>query len=260
MDMGIEFAPRVAGALLVVTVGFWIANHFTQLLRKKMLATNMDPSLRPFLLSLLSALLKVMIVFSAAGIVGIQTTSFVAVLGAAGLAIGLALQGSLSNFASGILILLFRPYKVGDIILAQGYTGTIREIQIFTTILSTIDNRMVIIPNAAMLSGPIENFSGYPERQVDVVVGIRYSDDIDKAKAIIAEVIPNMPGLVPDKDVRIFVKQLGNHSVDIGVRFWVVGTEFLNASFLFYEHAKKAFDREGVGIPFPQMDVWLRQV
>lgn len=259
IDMGIEFAPKLIGALLVVILGFWITTRLVGVLRKKMRKTNMDASLQPFLLSMLSVLFKVMIVFSAAGIVGIQTASFVAVLGAAGLAIGLALQGSLSNFASGVLILMFRPYKVGDFIATQGFSGTVREIQIFTTVMTTVDNRMIIVPNASILSGPIENFSALPERQLDLVVGISYGDDIDLARQIIAEIIQTIPGQIPDKEIRIFVKKLSESSVDLGVRFWVESTEFWNATFLFQEKVKKAFDNESVGIPFPQLDVRIHQ-
>ncbi|MBK7475007.1 MAG: mechanosensitive ion channel [Haliscomenobacter sp.] len=260
LDMGLAYAPKLVGAVLLLGIGFWITNRITAGLRKRMKKALVDESLRPFLLSMVNVLLKVMIVFSAAGVVGIHTTSFVAILGAAGLAVGLALQGSLSNFASGVLILMFRPYKVGDFITTQGHTGYIREIQIFTTVIATLDNRMVIIPNSAVLSGPIENYTAYPDRMLDLVIGISYGDDIDLARRVVLEEIAKMPQLIKEKTPEVFVKALADSSVNLGVRFWVKSEDYWDAYFAFHENIKKAFDASNVGIPFPQMDVRVHQV
>lgn len=259
MDMGIEYAPKLIGALLVLTIGFWITNRLVNVMQRRMQKAKVDPSLQPFLLSMVGVLLKVMIVFSAAGIIGIQTASFVAVLGAAGLAVGLALQGSLSNFASGVLILLFRPYRVGDFITAQGHTGTVKEIQIFTTIVATIDNRMVILPNSAMLSGAIENETAYPDRMLDLTFEIDHETDIDKAKQVAAETIPGTPGYLPDKGTEVFIRSLSESAIQLGVRFWVDSTGYWVSYFHYHEFLKKAFNREGVVMTSQLLDVRLHQ-
>ncbi len=254
-QMAIDFAPKLAGAIIVLIVGFWLANVISRVVYKRMAKSDMDEAIRNFLRSLISVLLKVMVVFSAAGIVGVETASFIAVLAAAGFAIGLALQGSLGNFAAGVLVLLFKPYKIGDFISAQGYSGTVKEIQIFNTILTALDNRIIIIPNGAIISGPIENITVNPERQLDLTFGIGYSDDIDKAKTILENEIKNCPGYLEDHGYKIMVKELADSSVNFAVRFWTKTEDYWTAFFHMQEYVKKAFDNQGVSIPFPQMDV-----
>lgn len=257
--MSIEYAPRVLGALVVLIAGFWIAGRIAQLAAKGMEKYNVTPELHTFLRTLIKTGLKVLVVFSAAGIMGIETTSFVAVLAAAGFAIGLALQGSLSNFAAGVLILLFRPYRVGDVISAQGYVGVVREIQIFSTILTNLENRRIILPNSAVLNGPIENLNYHDEKQLDLVFGISYHDDVDHAKALLEEIVTNYPGTLQDKGYKIMVKQLGDSSVNLGVRFWTKTEDFWDANFYVHEQVKKTFDQRGISIPFPQLDVHMEQ-
>ncbi len=220
---------------------------------------NIDPTIRPFFISLVSILLKVLVVLSAASMFGLQVTSFIAIISAAAFAIGLALQGTLGHLASGVLILIFKPYKVSDFIVVQGYSGTVKEIQLFNTILTTLDNRIVIIPNGTITGGALENLSANPERQIDLTFGIGYGDDIDKARAVIETVIAQCPGYIADKGHNIFVKNLGDSSVDFAVRFWTKGGDYWPAFFFMQENIKKAFDREGVNIPFPQMDVHVKQ-
>lgn len=259
ISMAIDYAPRIVGAILVLIIGFWIAGRLAKLSAKGMEKSKMEPELRAFLKSLIGIALKVLVVFSAAGIVGIETTSFVAVLAAAGFAVGLALQGSLSNFAAGVLILLFKPYRVGDVISAQGYVGVVREIQIFNTVMTNLENRQIILPNSSVLNGPIENINFHPEKQLDLVFGIGYNDDIDKAKNILENVIKNCPGFLEDKGYKIMVKELADSSVNFGVRFWTKTEDFWDANFYVHEHVKKAFDQQGVSIPFPQLDLHMMQ-
>ena len=191
--------------------------------------------------------------------IGIETTSFIAVLGAAGLAIGLALQGSLSNFAGGVLVLMFRPYKVGDFIDAQGVMGTVHEIQIFNTILKTPDNKVIIVPNGAISNGIITNFSMEATRRVDFVFGIGYSDDIAKAKATIERLISEDGRALSDPEPQIVVSELADSSVNITTRVWVNASDYWGLFFDLTEKVKLTFDQEGISIPFPQRDVHVIQ-
>ena len=190
---------------------------------------------------------------------GIQTTSFVALLGAAGLAIGLALQGSLSNFAAGFLMILFRPFKVGDYIEAAGTAGTVEEIQIFTTALRTPDNKLVIVPNAKLTADNIVNWSAKGTRRVDMVFGIGYGDDIDRARSVIREIIEADPRVLKDPAPLVALWQLGESSVDFVARPWVKSADYWSVWFDTTEKVKKAFDAEGISIPFPQRDVHVYQ-
>lgn len=258
-DLLIEYAPRVVGAILTLIIGFWIAGTLAKMVGKTLEKRNVDLTIRPFLISLVRIGLKVLVILSAAGMFGLQVTSFIAILGAAAFAIGLALQGTLGHLASGVLILIFKPYRAGDFVITQGYSGTVKEIQLFNTILTTLDNRIIIVPNGTVTGSPLENLTVTGERRVDLTLGIGYSDDIDKARAVIDSVIKECPGVKFEKGHDIFVKNLGDSSVDFAVRFWTDTADYWPAFFYMQEHIKKAFDREGVGIPFPQMDVHLKQ-
>lgn len=258
-DLLIAYAPKVAGAILTLIVGFWLAGRLSKMVGKTMAKRDIDETIQPFLVSLVSIGLKVLVVISAAGMFGLEVTSFIAILSAVAFAIGMALQGTLGHLASGVLILIFRPYKVGDFIIAQGYSGVVKEIQLFNTILTTIDNRVIIIPNGAITSGPLENLTANDIRQMDLTFGIGYADDIDKARRVIATVIEKCPGYMADREYNILVKGLGDNSVDFAVRFWVPTDRYWDAHFYMQENVKKAFDREQVSIPFPQMDVRVYQ-
>lgn len=257
--MATAYAPKVLGALLTLILGFFIVGRIVNLLKKTMEKRNFDATLRPFILSLVSVLLKTLILISVAQMFGVATTSFVAIVGSAVFAIGLALQGTLGHFASGILILIFRPYKVGDYIVTQGHEGTVKEIQIFNTILKTLDNRDIIIPNGAITSGPIENLTSPGERKVDLTFGISYTDDIDKARSVLNQVIDKNEKIMQDKGVDIFVAELGDSSVNFKVRAWVKVEDYWDVYFYLHEFVKKEFDNNGVNIPFPQMDVHVKQ-
>lgn len=251
------YAPKVLGAVVTLIIGFWIAGWLSRLVRRNMEKRNVDATIVPFISSLLNVGIKVLVLLSAARMFGIETTSFVAILGALAFAIGLALQGNLGHLASGILVLFFRPYQVGDFIVAAGYSGTVKEIQIFNTILTTLDARIIIIPNGVITSGPIENLTSPGQRKVDLTFGVSYSDDIDKTRSVIEATAKECPHILHDRGYEVYVKELGDSSVNFATRVWVDVDNYWDAYFWMHEYVKKAFDREGVSIPFPQMDVHL---
>jgi small conductance mechanosensitive channel len=247
------YAPKVVLAIITLIVGMWLINRFVRLLDSKL--GKRDPTLNTFLCGLLSAILKILLLISVASMVGIATTSFIAIIGAAGLAIGLALQGSLGNFAGGVLILIFKPFKVGDVIEAQGYLGSVMEISILYTIVNTFDNRRVIIPNGDLSNSSLTNLSAYPTRRCDMSFGIGYGDDIDKAKATIRRLIEADERSLKDPQPMIVVGGLGDSSVNLTVRVWTTYADLWPFYWDMQERVKKAFDAEGISIPFPQRDV-----
>lgn len=250
-----EFAPSILGALAVLIVGWWAIGMIMRAVTKVMKSSNIEPSLRTFTTSLLNIGLKIMLIISAAGVVGVHTTSFVAILGAASFAIGLALQGSLANFAGGALILFFKPFKVGDLVEAQGFKGVVQEIQIFTTSLAAPGGKKIIVPNGQLSNGSITNYSNQGSVILDLTFGIGYTDDIDQAKRVIKEVVNSCTAINQTKEVNIFVSELADSSVNFLVRSSVTVDTYWDAYFFMHENIKKAFDRENIGIPYPQMDV-----
>ncbi len=257
IDLIVLYGASIVLAIIVLIIGLWVIKRITRLIRKGMNKRNIDPSLQPFLLSIIGALLKVMLIISVASMVGVEMTSFVAVLGAAGLAVGLALQGSLSNFAGGVLILILKPFKVGDFIEAEGYSGTIREIQIFYTYMTTVQNQEIIIPNGELSNNPVKNYSFHDTRRLDMTFGIGYSDDIDKAKSILWDIIKGDERILKEPEPIIFIEALADSSVNFHVRGWASRSDFWDIHNGLNEKVKKAFDKAGIGIPFPQMDVHL---
>ena len=247
------YAPKVVLAIITLIVGMWLINRFVRLLDSKL--GKKDPTLNTFLCGLLSAILKVLLLISVASMVGIATTSFIAIIGAAGLAIGLALQGSLGNFAGGVLILIFKPFKVGDVIEAQGYLGSVVEISILYTIVNTFDNRRIIIPNGDLSNSSLTNLSAYPTRRCDMSFGIGYGDDIDTAKATIKHLVEDDERALKDPEPMIVVGGLGDSSVDLTVRVWTTYDDLWPFYWDMQERVKKAFDAEGISIPFPRRDV-----
>jgi len=254
-DMIMLYGPRFLLAIVILIIGLWIIKGFVGGLGRKMERSNTDVSLRGFLLSLVRVLLKVMLVISVASMLGIEMTSFIAILGAAGLAVGLALQGSLANFAGGVLILLFKPFKIGDFIDAAGFMGTVKEIQIFNTILTTTDNKTIIIPNGVLSNGSVTNYSTEDNRRVDMVFGIGYSDDLKKAKAIIGDILKGDGRVLKEPESLIVVSELGDSSVNLTVRAWCGKADYWGIFFDTHEKVKLEFDKQGVSIPFPQRDV-----
>jgi small conductance mechanosensitive channel len=259
VEVTMTYGPQLLLAIIVLIVGLWIINRFVRVMGKGMERSNTEPTLAKFLTSLVSIGLKALLLISVASMVGIATTSFIAILGAAGLAVGLALQGSLANFAGGVLVLMFRPFKVGDFVEAAGVSGTIHEIQIFNTIMKTPDNKVIIVPNGAVSNGIITNYSLEATRRVDFVFGIGYGDDIAKAKATIERLVQADERSLADPAPQIVVSELADSSVNITTRVWVNAADFWGLKFDLTEKVKLTFDQEGISIPFPQRDVHLFQ-
>lgn len=247
----IEYAPKAAAAIFLLIVGLWVINMFTRATHKIMEKRSLDHSLRGFFASLLNWGLKIFLFITVIGQLGVQTTSFAAIIAAAGLAIGMALQGSLSNFAGGALILMFRPFKVGDYIEAQGAEGFVKEIQIFTTKLNTVDHREVILPNGALSNGNIVNYSSEETRRVDLTFGVSYDADIKETREVLLSVINNMSYTLKDPAPVIFVGELADSSVNFITRTWVKSENYWDAYFYMIEHTKIALDKAGIEIPYP---------
>lgn len=251
------YAPDVIGAILVLIIGLWVISLLSKAFGRMMKKKDMDPSLQGFMKSMISVILKVLLFVSVMGMVGIEATSFIAIIGAAGLAIGLALQGTLQNFAGGVIILLFKPYKTGDFIEGAGHMGTVKEIKIFTTILNTPDNKLIIIPNAQLSNSSLTNFSAMETRRVDFTFGIAYGDDFDKAKNVLLDLINADERIQKDPEPFIALSELADSSVNIVVRVWAKGADYWGIFFDMNEKVYKTFTKEGLNIPFPQMDVHL---
>ncbi len=254
------YGPVLLKAALTLLVGLWVIKLIVNIFNKTLTRAAVETSLHKFLLSLVNIALKTLLIISVISTLGVATTSFVAVLGAAGLAIGLALQGSLANFAGGVLILLFRPFKIGDFITAQGFSGTVNEIQVFQTILKTPDNKTIIIPNGGLSNGSITNFSTEKTRRVDMVFGISYNDDLLKAKKVLSELVKDDERVLTTPEPLIVVGELADSSVNFTVRVWTKSENYWGVFFGFQEKVKLQFDREGISIPFPQQDVHMHTV
>ena len=249
------YGTKLLLALAVLIVGWWLIGRLIKLVDESVKRANVEVTLRRFMRSLVGIGLKVVLLVIFASMIGVETASLIALLGAAGLAVGLALQGSLSNFAGGVLILFFRPFKADDVIEAQGYVGVVQEIQIFNTILKTLDNQRVIIPNGLLSNGCVKNLFIEPTRRVDLTFGISYGDDIAKTRSVIQQVIDANDLILKDPTPDIFVSQHADSSINFLVRPWVNSADYWPVYFSMMEEVKLAFDREGITIPFPQRDV-----
>lgn len=257
IEMIMEYGPKVLLAIVLLIVGLWVIKGVVNKMAKMLQSRDVDPGLIPFLRSIVGIIFKVMLVISVIGILGVETTSFIAVLGAVGLAVGMALSGTLQNFAGGVIILIVKPFKVGDLIDAQGYIGTVTEIQIFNTILKTPDNKTVIIPNGELSTSAMVNLSTEATRRVDLVFGIGYPDDIDQAKAVLMQLLVEDDRVLKDPAPSVVVKELAGSSVNFNVRPWVKAGDYWGVYWDLQEKVKKAFDAENISIPYPQMDVHL---
>ena len=260
IDLAFKIVPQLVLAIVVLFIGLWGIKILSKGVTRALEKSKVEISLQKFLISLFSIGLKILLLISIAAMLGIATTSFVAIIGAMGLAVGLALQGSLANFAGGVLILLLKPFKVGDVIEAQGYVGKVDQIQIFNTILKTFDNKTIFIPNAALSNGSITNFSIESTRRVDMTFGIGYDDDLKKAKLILVEMVNNDARILKDPAPQVVLSELGDSSVNFAVRVWVKQEDFWGVYFDFQEQVKLTFDEQGISIPYPQHDVHLYQV
>ncbi len=252
--------PAVLVALIILVVGRWLAMWFASIGRKAMAKGGVDETLSRFLGKLIYYALLTAVVIAAADQMGIKTTSFIAILGAAGLAIGLALKDSLANFASGVMLILFRPFRVGDAVTAGGVTGKVQQIDIFSTIILTPDNQKFIIPNSTITAGVITNINAEPIRRVDLVVGIGYDDDIRLAKTTLEQLVGSDDRILDDPAPTIAVAELGASSVDIIVRPWVKTADYWDVRLDLTEKIKFTFDEKGISFPYPQQDVHMHQV
>ncbi|WP_038173663.1 MULTISPECIES: small-conductance mechanosensitive channel MscS [Vibrio] len=258
-DLLVQYGVNIISAVLILFIGNIIvkavANSVSKVLEKK----NMDKAVVEFIHGLVRYLLFVIVLIAALGRVGVQTASVVAVIGAAGLAIGLALQGSLSNFAAGVLIVAFRPFKSGDYVEVGGVAGSVEAIQIFQTVLKTPDNKMVVVPNSGVIGGPITNYSRHATRRVDLVIGVSYKADLKQTKQVIRETLEKDPRILKDPDMTIGVLALADSSVNFVVRPWVKTEDYWGVYFDAMQGIKEALDAAGIEIPFPQMDVHLNK-
>ena len=255
----LNLSARVLIALAIFFIGRWIIRYLRKLLRRMMERRAVEASLKSFLLNLVSITLTLFLIIVTIGILGIDTTSFVAIFASAGLAIGMALSGTLQNFAGGVMILIFKPFRVGDFIEAQGQTGTVKEIQLFNTVINTTDNKTIMIPNGGISTGIINNYSKESIRRVEWTFGIGYGDDYDLAKATIASMLYQDTRVLKDPAYFIAVSSLGDSSVNIVVRAWTSTGDFWSVFFDMNEKVYKQFPIVGLNIPYPQMDVHLHQ-
>ncbi len=258
-DLGVPFLLNLLAAVIIYVVGKWLAGVISRLVEKGMVRAKVDGTLASFTRNVVYAGILVFAGIAAIGRLGVQTASFIAVLGAAGLAVGMAMQGTLGNFASGVMLILFRPFTVGDFVEAGGVMGTVQEVQIFNTILSSPDNRKIIVPNAKITGDTITNFSAIDRRRIDLVFGVSYVDDLKKAKEILIGVLAGDPRVLKDPEPVVAVSELGDSSVNLVCRPWVKPQDYWAVYFDVVEKGKTALEEGGCSIPFPQRDVHLYQ-
>jgi small conductance mechanosensitive channel len=257
IDLGMDFGIKLATALAIFLIGKFIIRLIVGTISKVMTNQAVDKTLKTFICNFVQISLMVVVVIASIGALGVETTSFIAIIGTAGLAVGLALQGSLSNFASGVLIVLFRPYRVGDFIEAAGIAGNVDQVQILTTILKTGDNKQIIVPNSQIMDSIITNYSANDTRRVDMVIGVSYDDDLDKVRKILQNLIATEERILDEPATTIAVSELADSSVNFVVRPWVKSSDYWGVMFDMTEAIKKRFDKEGISFPYPQQDVHL---
>lgn len=256
IDMAIPIGINILVAIAIFIVGKWLARRITNIIVSLLnRVKGMDETLVRFLENIIYYILMMVVVLTALSKLGVETTSFFAILGAAGLAIGLALKDSLGNFASGVMLIMFKPFKLGDFVTVAGVSGTVKEISIFSTVIITGDNQKMIVPNGAITSGTIVNVNANPVRRVDLVVGIGYDDDIKKAKDVLTNILENDDRIIQNKGLTVAVSELADSSVNFVVRAWVNTPDYWGVKFDLTEQVKLRFDKEGISIPYPQQDV-----
>lgn len=255
IQYGAEYGVRIIGTIAIFVIGKWIAKKLSALIKKVMERGEIDATLSAFIANIVDILLMVVVVLAAIKNLGIDTTSFIAILGAAGLAIGLALQGTFGNIGAGVILILFRPFEVGNFVSVGGESGTVEAITLFNTTLLTPDNKVILIPNSAVASGNITNFSKKEERRVDFVFGIGYDDDLKLAKATLQEILDADTRILKDPESFIGVGELADSSVNFTVRVWVKAADYWGVHFDTIEKVKLTFDEKGISIPYPQMDI-----
>lgn len=257
IEWGSTFGIKLIAAIAILVIGRIIAKGIRKLIIKVMDKRKVDKTISSFISSLTFSVLLVFVILAALSQLGIQTTSFMAIIGAAGLAIGLALQGSLSNFASGFLIILFKPFKVGDYVEAGGVSGTISKISVFTTEINSVDNKKIIVPNSQIMNGTITNYTAEKTRRVDLTFGVGYETDISKVKDILNKIITGHKLILKNPEPFVRLGKMNDSSLDFTVRVWAKTEDYWTVYFDLTEQAKQEFDKNGINIPFPQMDVHL---
>ena len=255
MDSGIDLGKRIVAAVIVFLIGRMIIGLLNKLFRKILVRRNVELSIRTFLGSMVNILLTVLLIISVVGALGVETTSFAALLASAGVAIGMALSGNLQNFAGGLMVLLFKPYKVGDVIEAQSVSGTVKEIQIFHTILTTFDNKVIYVPNGALSSGVITNYSNQATRRVDWVFGIEYGEDYERVKSVIERLAARDERILTEPLPFIALHALADSSVNVTLRVWVKSEDYWGVYFEMNQKVYETFNSEGISFPFPQLTV-----
>jgi small conductance mechanosensitive channel len=255
----VDYAIQFVSALFVLLVGLWIIRIIIKSLTKRFEKSRIDPSLRSFILPLISITLKVALIITVIKQMGVETTSFIALLGTAGLAVGLALQGSLSNFAGGVLILLLKPFKVGDFIEAKGFSGTVKDIHIFYTILATPNNQKVVIPNSDLSNSSVINYSSYPTRRLELVFSCSYENDIELVRKILFDLISNHQLVLKDPEPQVLLSEYGSSSIDFKVRGWVKKEDYWGVHRDMMFAVKASFDQNNISIPYPQLDVHIQK-
>ena len=258
-DLAAQWGLKLIGGIVVLVLGLWIISHINKWIKKVIVSRDVDATLAPFIKSLISILLKVLLIISVLGMVGIQMTSFIAILGAVGLAVGMALSGTLQNFAGGVIILILRPFKVGEVIEAQGFLGTVKKISIFNTFVNTLDNKLIIIPNGPLSTGPLTNFSAEPLRRVEWKLGIAYGNDAENFKKAILDFIAEDERIMKDEPPFIALSELADSSVKFTVRVWGNSTDYWGVFFDLNEKVYNRFADYKLNIPFPQMAIHLHQ-
>lgn len=254
-----EYSPRLISATIILVIGWTAIRLIKKLIMSIMVKREMEPTLSKFLADILIWTLKILLFVTVISRLGVENSSFVAIIGAAGLAIGLSLQGSLSNFAGGVLIIMFKPFKVGDFIEAQGVSGTVKQIQIFVTQLATVDNQIIFVPNGALSNGTITNYSYATTRRANLIIGISYGSNIKKAKEIAMDVMENHPLVLKDPAPVVLVSDLADSSINLSVRAWANLPDFFVMRSDILEQVKLRFDENGIEIPFPQRDIHIKE-
>lgn len=253
----IPWGIKIVSAILIYVIGRWITKLIVKSVVKLMLKSNVDASLTKFAGNIIGTVLTIFVLIAAIEQLGVDTTSIMAIFAAAGLAVGLALKDSLSNFSAGVMLIMFKPFKIGDLVNAGGSTGVIEEIQIFNTVMKTGDNQKIIVPNSHVYGGSITNMSARDTRRIDLVIGIGYDDNIGTAKSLIEEIISNNPLTLSDPAPTIMVLELGASSIDIAVRPWVKTPDYWGVRAELLQTIKETFDEKGISIPYPQRDVHM---
>ncbi|TXC76207.1 mechanosensitive ion channel family protein [Luteibaculum oceani] len=253
----VSYGTKILVAIIILWVGLKVAKMITKGFSKTLDKQDVAPSLKPFLTSVVSTLLKVLVFVSVLGTLGIEMTSFAAIIAAAGLAVGMALSGTLQNFAGGVIILLLKPFKVGDVIQAQGFMGTVSEIQVFYTLIKTFDNQVIILPNGKLSNESITNYSREETRRMVLTAGIGYDDDIDKAKKVLMDILTSEPRILKDPSPQVYVSELGDSSVNFTIKAWANSGDFWAVHYEMYEKIKKEFDANKIEMPYPQRDIHL---